>query len=106
MRPERLNDSEDHFTRFSIYFCSQYCDLSEKIIKLITKSSSATGYTSRRYGNTSTCPYGTFRHITKSSSDVGCTRRQPGNTSTCPYAADDDFVIIKLLRERSGNYWY
>ena len=58
------------------------------------RDSSAAGRTRRRLGNTSTCPYGVFRHITKSSPAVGRTRRQLGNTSTCPYAAaDDDFVI-------------
>ena len=50
---------------------------------LLTKSSSASGRIRRRLGNTSTGPYGAFRHITKSSSAAERTRRQLGNTSTC-----------------------
>ena len=49
-----------------------FTDYFSYILLKITKSSSATGSTKHRLGNTSTCPYYAFRHITKSSSAVSC----------------------------------
>ena len=48
-----------------------FTDYFSYILLKITKSSSATGSTKHRLGNTSTCPYYAFRHITKSSSAAG-----------------------------------
>ena len=50
-----------------------------------SKSSSATGRTRHRLGNTCTCLYDAFQHIAKSPSSAGRTRHRLGNTSTCQY---------------------